>query len=322
MFQMNKELMQKMRQKTKTVYINITNQCNASCRHCINKNSKTILGEAPRNQVLEWIQLISKTSYRNVNFVGGEPFLNLSLLKEYIQACISARLTPGVTTNGFWAKTKEDALHILSELSGLKKILVSTDRYHLEYIPKESIKNLILACKELGIFVAINIVSCTVKEGQETKELFETLGDNIYININPMMPAGAAYSLRDQIETHDYISNIDELPEYCGVNDHFINCKGDIYACCMSTLAVTTNYLRFGNLSTDPLSTILESRKNNKIYQLLNEKGPKGLIQVLLNCASYEEIKVHSYTSECDLCVEVCNNSKLHSEIIKILEER
>lgn len=321
MFHMDEELMQKMRKKNATIYINITNECNGNCRCCMKENSKTILEEATKSQVLEWIHLISKTSYRNVNFVGCEPFHNINLLKEYINACVQEGLIPGVTTNGFWATTKEDASAILSELTGLRKILVSTDEYHLKYIPKEYIKNLFFACKENGVFVAINIVNCSIKERKVTQEVYQKLDDNLYIDIDFKIPEETVCYLREEFEKYNYTNRLMEVPNYCGVNDHYISCGGDVYACGMSTLSVETCFLKFGNLSEEKLSDILEMRKKNKIYQLLNKKGPKGLVELLIQCPSYESIIGHIFSSECELCVKILDDSKLYHEITHLLEE-
>jgi len=281
-----------------------------------------VLGEARREDVLDWIEKIAVTDYKNINFVGGEPFLKFNDLKRYIEKSGQVGLIPGVTTNGFWAESEEKAISILEKLPALKKILVSTDLYHLEFIPLENIDHLINACRKLRRFVAVNAVCANRNEEEELRKLFIDFPKQIFINYSPMMPAGAAINLSKQMERTNYFANPALASDYCGVEDHFIDCEGGVYACCMSTLAIDTNYLSLGNVKKDSFGDILIAKQANPVYKLLEEKGPRGLVEFLNKMPYGEKYRNKEYTSECELCAQIGNDPECCKEILASLNEK
>jgi MoaA/NifB/PqqE/SkfB family radical SAM enzyme len=199
-------IMRKIKIKNSTVFINITNRCNVKCQHCINLGGKTVLGEAKPEEVMNWIEKVAESNYKAINFVGGEPFLLIDDLRRYTEKADKLGLNSGVTTNGFFAKSEEEATDILSSLPALKSILISTDLYHLENIDIKNIHNLIRASLKLKRFVAINSVCANKKDGERITKLFSEY-QNIFVNISPVIRAGAARALDEDLEKFDLFQN-------------------------------------------------------------------------------------------------------------------
>lgn len=310
------DLIIKLMNKNKTVYFNITNNCNAKCSHCINHEGETVLGEAKREEVLEWIGQVAETDYKIINFVGGEPFLLMDDLKKYSEYGAGLNLTVGVTTNGFWGKTKEMALDTLNKLPHVKKILVSTDFFHQEYIPIESIYNVVDACLELKRFIAVNAVCKKKEDGEQIKAQFAKYKNRVYVNIAPVMPEGSAKYIEDEIDKFDFSECEQKLSGFCNVREHYVDCMGGISACCMSTLMLNQNVLSLGDLKQERLSNILKKKEDNLIIKLLEDKGPKGLWEKIRQSPNAGKLK-EKYSCDCDFCCSVLSNEKVLNEIRK-----
>lgn len=110
----------------KTLTLITTYKCSAACNNCCfecNPNRDEML---PLAVAISHIDSAVST-YKDLQVVvltGGECFLNMTYLLSLIKHIHSHNLTCRVVTNGFWAKSKEIAVKLLSECkkSGLDEI--------------------------------------------------------------------------------------------------------------------------------------------------------------------------------------------------------
>lgn len=311
------EMIKKLMNKNKTIHINITNRCNAKCKHCINQEGKTVLGEASLDDVKEWIRQVAKTDYKNINFVGGEPFLLLRDLQEYSELGAELGLTIGVTTNGFWGKTKESAIETLEKVPYVKKILVSTDSFHQEFFDIETIYHVVDACLQKKRFIAVNAVCKNKEECEKVKDQFAKYKSRVYVNTAPVMPEGSAKHIQDELECFNLQECQQNLSSYCGIREHYIDCTGGISACCMSTLMLDQNVLYLGNLNQDTLEGILQMKCKNPVIKKIEEEGPLGLYQ-FIKAYGYENELNRSYSGDCEFCKTVLSNKKILQKLIEI----
>lgn len=129
----------------KTLTLITTYKCSAACNNCCfecNPNRDEML---PLAVAISHIDSAVST-YKDLQVVvltGGECFLNMTYLLSLIKHIHSHNLTCRVVTNGFWAKSKEIAVKLLSECkkSGLDEINFSTGDDHLQYVSIDKIKN-------------------------------------------------------------------------------------------------------------------------------------------------------------------------------------
>jgi len=131
-----------------------TNQCTARCQDCpiipsiyppMKMNFATI--KRVIDEVDAWGTL------RLVVFTGGEPFLLGEDLRKAIAYISEKKIHTRIVTNAYWAKTKKEAIEILSDLKtlGLTEINISCDDYHQIFIPLENIKHANEAALETGL---------------------------------------------------------------------------------------------------------------------------------------------------------------------------
>lgn len=103
------------------------------------------------------MDVIPKEGFTYAQFIGGEPFIHLDLLKEGIKHAKQIGLGANIITNSFWATSEELALRRLRQLKeiGLDRLALSVDPFHCDYVPLDHVRNAFRAAKSLGMYVAI-----------------------------------------------------------------------------------------------------------------------------------------------------------------------
>ena len=112
--------------------------------------NKYIAGEMAKTILarLEEMQVAS------VHIGGGEPFLNPSALKLFLQCVQQSKLgVDYIETNSSWFKDLPEAVSLLEEIKqlGVSTLLVSISPFHNEFIPFYKVKGVIAACQQAGI---------------------------------------------------------------------------------------------------------------------------------------------------------------------------
>lgn len=146
-----------------TLSLITTYKCSAACSNCCFECSPQRKEKLPLQTALTHIDNAIST-FKEIGVVvltGGECFLDLEYLLTLIRHIHSLNLVCRVVTNGFWAKSKEIALNILTQCkeAGLNEINFSTGDDHLEYVPLECVKTGIDAASKLNLTVVVNIES-------------------------------------------------------------------------------------------------------------------------------------------------------------------
>ena len=121
-----------------SITINLTNNCNLSCRYCFEKNKSKELDMMSEQTIIDTIDIAYSSHYVNpnfnniftINFFGGEPLLNWKAMKACIDHCNekSYKVFYGVTTN-LTILTDEMIdyidkyrIHLLVSIDGIKQI--------------------------------------------------------------------------------------------------------------------------------------------------------------------------------------------------------
>src|SRR5262245_46508675 len=132
--------------------------CNFECAHCS-------VGSSPRTKLpMPWElyesvieQLRGIASARVVVFTGGEATLRKDWLLDAIALARQRGFKTRLVTNAWWARTPEKAREMVEELLevGLEELNSSYDDYHAPFAPVEKIVNLVRACAEAQMPLAI-----------------------------------------------------------------------------------------------------------------------------------------------------------------------
>jgi radical SAM protein with 4Fe4S-binding SPASM domain len=253
----------------------ITYRCNSICRHCFFESSPT------KKQTLNLVQGTNAIdeSYELgaewVSITGGEPFLKKDLLENLLKYSNKKGLKTEVVSNGFWAKSLEEAITILKQLKniGLDVLNLSLDDFHQEFILISHVKNAFKAALSLGIKVVI--MTTTTKNNAITIETIpEYLQDNhIQLIGAPRIPNPHAFLIESQITPAGRGENITEL-EYSQVpllrckeilTDIGIGPDGKVFPCC----GPLASKIVLGDIKESNLRRILEKAWKNSTFTSL-----------------------------------------------------
>jgi hypothetical protein len=101
---------------------------------------------------------------RSIYFEGGEAFLFYPVLLAGVRAAGERGFKVGVVTNGYWATSPDDAALWLQPMAGwLTDVSVSSDLLHYDQPVSAEARNILAACRRLGIPAAT--ISCEVPQG-------------------------------------------------------------------------------------------------------------------------------------------------------------
>lgn len=315
--------------KSKTGYalINITGRCNLQCRHC-NVVGKALPVDANRNDVLCWIKDISASQdIGSVSFVGGEPFLCLDDLSEYIQYAKENGLETKVVTNGFWATSPRSVDDILNKLPGLDTVIVSSDKYHLEHIKVDTVDNLVNGCIKNDRKVVMYIAAANKEDGKEIKRFYANrYSKKISIFITPI------YICEEdpqdiEIEYFNYMECPRLLRKSCKsqMNSIFINENGDVYPCSgagtVSGTDFNEGFFYLGNLKAETYNQMIKRRGIPLLQKFMEQHGPYGLAKILSKSLLKEEFGKKGFSTDCHMCAWALNNVEFYNYIIDLLEK-
>lgn len=279
----------------------IGNKCTAKCNICCFdstiESNELIDDEYISNYLYS---LKDSKEIQWVHFSGGEPFLYYDRLKKYIKICSENHKSATVITNGFWATDSSDVLRILTDLKscGLKRIGVSFDEFHNEYISSKNIKNILVVAKRLNLYPSIQSV---VLKNSKIGDLIDFLDysiSNVPINFMSCDKVGRAETA---VLEKDLIKrNIEKVPVCRKGHTFSIKFDGTVWPCCCPVVYSTS--LSVGSIyhNIKTVADALKAINDNKKLKILRNKGFNYYIKLFedYGCLSLPEM----ITSSCELC--------------------
>ncbi len=144
-------------------------------------------------------------------------------------ACRRRRLLPSSATCGLWAHTSREARACARRLRGLNHLLLSTDRFHLEFIDLHDVIRAMEACVAEGINTSVNYVAeadeFTGADCIPTELTKAARRLGVGIVVTPCSAAGRAASAQNLV-----VPIAPSMP--CGKLDvPLFDCMGNAFAC-------------------------------------------------------------------------------------------
>jgi MoaA/NifB/PqqE/SkfB family radical SAM enzyme len=163
--------------KLSGLHILLTYQCTFECDHCFTWGSPRQSGTLTLAQITDILGQAKDAGVEWVYFEGGEPFLYYALMVKGAQMAKQMGFHVGVVSNGYWARTLEDALEWLKPLTMLEDLSVSSDLFHYNEMMSRNAKNAVAAAEQLGIPIGV-ISVCQPEETNavSTHGMIETGG--------------------------------------------------------------------------------------------------------------------------------------------------
>lgn len=283
------------------------NTCNAKCSHCAVNSSPTEKGYMSDEQIFALIDAACENDAEpKIGLSGGEAFLYFERLCNIVKYAVQKGALVSVNTNGFWGKTLAIAVEkvrIIKEV-GLRRLVVSIDDFHEEYINREAVLNVIKACKKVHIEVEVQFVA--TKNSRRLADFLKDYGD-ILLNVScreiPCHPVGRASEKikDDELFLKEYI------PEgLCPSAILSISAYGKVIPCCNTAGHLPS--LQVGTIE-QPLQNLYEKFLDDPTIQILQNQGPKALLEAATQ-AGYIS-RPDGYVDQCHLCYELFKDEKV-----------
>ena len=259
----------------------LTEKCNIRCGHCVLECGPDKVGTISLEDGKKIISQIAELNPESIFFSGGEPLL-FPELTEGLIATATNRNVPniGVQTNALWSFKFEDTLSTVKHLQkiGITIMIVSTDDYHVEFVPFKNVAHVISACNQIGLNIKVQ-VSCERNSSFIDKMTSSFKGLKYHLTIQPIAPFGRGKQLPEQI-TMVHEKNHGSICLSTDVTT--VMPDGDVFACCGPAHRFQyPNILRLGNFHDETLQEIIQNSYHNPLLNLIRLVGPVATIELL-----------------------------------------
>lgn len=311
--------------KPRSMTVLCTYQCTAACQQCCFESSPKVKGgldgETIRARISE-----AKESFPDIGLVvfsGGEAFLLKDELVKSIGHATSLGLKTRIVSNGFWAKRKERALELCSELaaSGLGELNLSTGRDHQEFVPEASILNASEAAIENGITTLVTVETDTeqsdcflsLRRNSRIKDLLNNTKFRIINNF--WMP------FHTDAESRSQAPDLKLLRKGCSqVFDNLVITPHDnVSACCGLTLEHIPE-MRLGKNTGNNIGELFLSQSDDFMKFWLRVEGPYRIIEDVMgaDAAKHLDGVIHG----CQACAILHKSPEIRARVRQAYQSR
>jgi MoaA/NifB/PqqE/SkfB family radical SAM enzyme len=292
----------------KSAGIMLTYRCNATCADCYVNSSprkRTIL---PVEDLREYLRELKKLgiSGPRIHFGGGEPFYHYEHLIECLEAVKEAGMSPlgKLETNAFWCKNDELARKRLTEIKrlGIVQLHVSSDVFHQEFIPIESVQKAVRIGREVLGEKALRIgLQEFFDDPIDVKELTEEEKTEAHRNVLKRYPwrivGRAAKALSHLVDRHpkEALAGDNCARKILKRGSIHIDPHGNVFPSTCSGIII-------GNAKKQPLSNIHETfeYREHPLVKTLVEHGPVPLLEEAIQHGFPDD--EGGYATKCHIC--------------------
>ena len=296
----------------------VTKRCNSKCKHCsVPINSNPYENSYADMEVVKKaiVSIIKNYKVASIMVYGGEPLLYIDKIVDIfdisLKECVQSR---DLITSGFISCSVTaqyiDEVAIKLKKCGVKKILLSVDAFHQEFIPLEMVELFIKSCVNANLSDIVLHPAWIVAENSENKynkmttQILNYLSEKYLLKIssgNMIIPSGInkKYIGRYYEFQNLNISNkCGEIP-YTNSLDYVTSIRilpdGSVNICRGVTI---------GNIFEKDIMTIINeyNPKTHSITSRISENGLQSLLNEAVNLGAH--IQQSNYYGVCDLCTD------------------
>lgn len=290
-------------------------KCNASCGHCAVSSGPLRCEVLGLERLLACVDAAAELGMASLELTGGEIFL---FYRELVAALARAHghgLEVHVNTNACWAKSPALARRRLAALQplGLTKLILSTDRYHQEFIPLARVLNALAAARALGIAATVTV--CHLADDPDLLATVAALHPcTSQIKLQSIAPYGRAAGLE---RGRMACCPLARAGRPCDGGGPTVSPDGRVTLCCAPPMwfapeIAQRSPLVLGWLDREPLPAILERARRDPFLQLLAAEGLAGIAARLETLApGVLRPRPEGYFGSCDLCAAVLGSQPL-----------
>lgn len=273
--------------------------CNIKCDHCVAAEDgyEHVKMELTRARAI--IDEMAAANVKAISFTVGEPLIFLNDIMSLVRLCEKHEIYSRVVSNGFWAKTPEQADKIIPELkiSGLSQLRLSYSRWHQAHISRENILNAAVSCQKFGLDYFISFVT----DFSNADDAFEQFLRNNQLKYfpEPLLYFGRAEKFNRSQAFTNY------PPHLCDMNP-LLSPELNMYACCdAGNQFAETDFFFLGNLKDYTINELFEKYEQHPLFNLIKTMG-------LSNIASFIGLNASEIVKyrKCELCEILFNSPK------------
>ncbi len=288
----------------------LTYKCNCACAFCYYNCSPDKNGLMSVDTALSaWTSLQALAGdHAKIHITGGEPFLYWDHLCDILSQVKQNNLVPAdmLETNGYWAVSEKIVTERLVTLDrlGVRRIKVSTDPFHLLFVPPEPVRRLArLGTELLGPDRLLVRWQTYLENPPDIGKLSPAELNRLYVSALTEYPCRftgrAAQHLAPLVASRavDELADQNCRTQILGAKGVHIDPYGNVFSGTCSGIIV-------GNVSRRPLDEIwtqFEPSANQLIAALFN-RGPAGLLPIAEQLG-YQSLP--HYADKCHLCTSI-----------------
>ncbi|QWG14176.1 radical SAM protein [Bradyrhizobium sediminis] len=290
--------------KVKSLTILVTLRCPASCAHCAVHSSPR------RREKIEpglARQAVEEAAASGLNIVlsGGEAMLCPTLVFDLATRASLHGVSVAVYTNGFWATTPARAERMTQSLTeaGVDCLLLSTDAFHLPFVPVTRVENACRAAAATGMTVEVAVPSRPAdREAAAALARLRRI-PGVLVRSHGIARAGRAANL----ELDNFCSGIPDAP--CHVLGQLaLGPDGTLYACCAAAIGFgPASPLCAGRFGERSLAQLIARLDRRILLDDIQTEGPlRAAFHEARRNPAFSFEFAESYTDQCAACRAVC----------------
>ena len=300
------------------IAIAATSSCPLSCAHCITRSGPDVHSAKSAYYFVALARFLEDKAFdtEEISITGGEPFYDLKTTRELVGICKENRHVVSIVTSGFWAKTEETAVHILSTVPSFDTLVISCDPHHARFVPSAFIENAYRAAKSVNLDVRIRLVQCnppTVEEDALENAVRKYASDSEierqlllkYGRAADVELPGAGYAFPER--------------EYCPSSGPYIDNDGSVLPCCSSIISIKgDNPLKISSITDESADQIRSRFLRNGLFAALKIEGAPKLREILRSTLGDKVDRM----AVCDLCYSICSSRETYNLVLSELDEK
>ena len=221
--------------------------------------------------------------FSSVGFTGGEALLHFDEIVEVAKELKRHDLGFTIATSAFWGESITEAGRILETLKdlGLKRLNISSDPSHEQFVKKDLVLNAAQAASSLEI--STHIIG-TFHSPEDTLESYIPSVANLpFVRMHTKWVAKVGRASANKItqERYGIDLSLDDLTCYRRVHhDIVVWWDGAVYPCC-STFNRATDGLVFGNVNVENLQDIWYRIEGSVLLKIIKRQGFAELYRII-----------------------------------------
>lgn len=282
----------------------LSRYCVAACGHCGSSSGpdqrgwieaelgRRVLGEAAASGHVD-----------GVIFTGGEPMARFDLTLDLVRHARSVGLAPRICSNGYWGNRPVRADTWMRQLAdaGLDLLMLSTDRWHLPFVPVDSVVEAWRAAHDVGVEVQIAVPAGNrdFTALQLVSELERRTDAVVYTH--PAHPVGRGECLPPTALQWT-------TPQLAGchlVGHIEVDHDGIVSISPTSADFDRASPLILGSAADEPLDVLLDRFRRTPLYAVIALWGPLGVHALLRDDLDPRSRGLTGPLHDCHLCRDV-----------------